>query len=89
MDEKIATNLSTLVDRLYQILSDLLFKKDDMILILVNQLHPYEESIQILLEYANSKSTRFQESFIRKLNEKFQSEITRSPIPVKRIQILK
>ena len=90
LEEKLHENLSLFIDRFCSIINELLFNKCNLILLQIKKLHPYEESIQILLKYINSKSLTFQQSFIQKLNQSFEFEIKQqSQISHNRIQILK
>jgi hypothetical protein len=89
LQEKLHDDISLFNDNIYRIISELMINKCDIILPLVKQLHPYEESIKILLEYINSKSSIFQEYFIKKLNQIFEYEIKQQQISNNRIIILK
>jgi hypothetical protein len=88
LQQKLHEDISLFSDNIYRILSELMINKCDIILPLVKQLHPYEESIKILLVYINSKSSIFQQHFINKLNQTFEYEI-KQQISNNRIQILK
>jgi len=88
LQQKLHEDISLFTDNIYRILSELMINKCDIILPLVKQLHPYEESIKILLVYINSKSSIFQQHFINKLNQTFEYEI-KQQISNNRIQILK
>lgn len=90
LEQKLHEDLSLFNDNIYRIISELMINKCDMILPLVKQLHPYEESIKILLECINNKSSIFQQYFIKKLNQTFEYE-TKQPqqISNNRIRILK
>ncbi len=89
LQQKLHEDISLFTDNIYRILSELMINKCDIILPLVKQLHPYEESIKILLVYINSKSSIFQQHFITKLNQIFEYEIKQQPISNNRIKILK
>jgi len=89
LEEKLQEDISLFNDNIYRIISELMINKCDIILPLIKHLHPYEESIKILLEYINSKSSIFQQHFINKLNQTFQYEINQQQIINDRIKILK
>jgi hypothetical protein len=89
LEHKLNEDILLFNDNIYRILSELMINKCDIILQLVKKLHPYEESIRILLSYINSKSTLFQQHFITKLNQSFEYEIKQQQISNNRIKILK
>jgi hypothetical protein len=91
LEEKLQEDISLFNDNIYQIISELMINKCDIILPLIKHLHPYEESIKILLGYINSKSSIFQQYFINKLNQTFQYEINQQQQQIlnDRIKILK
>jgi hypothetical protein len=89
IERKLHDDILLFNDNLYRILSELMINKCDVILPLVKQLHPYEESIKILLTYIHSKSSIFQQHFTTKLNQIFEYEIKQQPISNNRIKILK
>ncbi len=89
LERKLHEDIALFIDDIYRIFSELMMNKCDMILPLVKELHPYEESIKILLAYINNKSSLFQQHFIKKLNQTFEYEIKQQPIYDDRIKILK
>ncbi|CAF0787771.1 unnamed protein product [Adineta steineri] len=78
IEQKLNDDVLLLNDNIYRIISELLINKCNMILPFIKQLHPYEESIKILLIYIHSKSSRFQQYFLTKLNQTFEYE-TKQP----------
>ncbi|CAF4327943.1 unnamed protein product, partial [Adineta steineri] len=91
IEQKLNDDILLLNDNIYRIISELLINKCNMILPFIKQLHPYEESIKILLIYIHSKSSRFQQYFLTKLNQTFEYE-TKQPqqqISHHHIEILK
>ena len=89
IERKLHDDILLFNDNIYRIVSELMINKCDIILPLVKHLHPYEESIKILLSYINTKSTIFQQHFITKLNQVFEYEIKQQQISNNRIKILK
>ena len=91
IEQKLIEDISLFNENFYQIISELIINKCDIILPLVKNLHPYEESIKILLTYINSKSSIFQQHFFTKLNQSFEYEIKQQQqqISNNRIKILK
>ncbi|CAF0961905.1 unnamed protein product [Adineta ricciae] len=75
IEQKLQEDTSLFNDHIYRIISELMINKCSIILPLVNQLHPYEESIQVLLSFINSKSTIFSKHFIAKLNQTFEYDV--------------
>ena len=90
IERKLQEDTSLFNDHIYRITSELMINKCSIILPLVNQLHPYEESIQVLLTFINSKSTIFSKHFIAKLNQTFEYDVKQDQSTThKHIKILK
>lgn len=75
IERKRNENMTSFYDHVYDLVTELLFSKCDVILPLVKQLHPYEESVKVLLTCINSKPAMFQQHFHGKLNRAFESEV--------------
>ncbi|CAM4897953.1 unnamed protein product [Rotaria socialis] len=88
LQRKLNENILLFNDNIYRIFSDLLFSKCDIILLLVKELHAYEESIRTLLVYIHSQSSVFQQHFITKLTQAFEFEIKKQSIQHNQIKIL-
>ncbi|CAF0901418.1 unnamed protein product [Adineta ricciae] len=89
IERKLHEDTSLFNDHIYRIISELMINKCSIILPLVNQLHPYEESIQVLLTFINSKSTTFPKHFIAKLNQTFEYDVKQHQSTIhKRIKTL-
>ncbi|CAF2139577.1 unnamed protein product [Rotaria magnacalcarata] len=88
LQRKLHEDILLFNDNIYRIFSDLMFSKCDIILLLVKELHVYEESIRTLLVYIHSQSSVFQQHFITKLTQAFEFEIQKQSIQHNQIKIL-
>jgi hypothetical protein len=89
IESKLMENTSLFADHIYQLVSELMLNNCDSIVPLVKYLHPYENSMKLLLAGINSKSTVFQECFLKKLKQTFDYEIKQQTISTSRIKLLK
>ncbi len=86
---KLDEDISLFIDHLYRILSEFMIERCKIEHVRDKKPQSYEKSITLLLTFIHNQSSRFQEHFIKKLNQTFEHEIQQQPIPNHRIKILK
>lgn len=89
IERKLTEDSSLFIDHLNRLITEIIMGKGDILLPLVKQLHPFEETLRILFTYMNSKSTVFQQNFLQQSKQAFVHQIQEKQASSKPLKTLK